>query len=68
MKRALTGRITICELGIECPSFFLASAETANNAIDEAVSNPEDYRLSAFGYMISLKDAPRPKSTPTGYI
>lgn len=36
-----TGRITICELGMELPvDPFLARAETASRAIEDAVSNP----------------------------
>jgi hypothetical protein len=36
-----TGRMTICELGMELPvEPFFARAETASRAIEDAVSNP----------------------------
>lgn len=40
-KIELTGNITICDGGIYFPSEpFFAIADTDNNAIDDAVSNP----------------------------
>lgn len=46
---------------------FLARADTAIRAIEDAVSNPNNCSLKEYAVCLTII-LPNPKSTPTGYI